>query len=72
MDGVDIKELASYRKDSLKRLANVDVEAGAFVGVAHCAKWIPSVKCPGKERVVLNIVEVFLLADPVDDRDFSE
>jgi hypothetical protein len=63
---VDIGALQSYgmdRKDKLERFTKADVQTGSFVGVVHCAKWIPSAKHPGKERVHLAIVEVYLLAD---------
>lgn len=73
VNGVDIEKLESYKKGDLTRLDNVDVEVGAFVGIVHCPKWIPSHKCEDKERVALNIVEVYLLADPaVDDGYFAE
>lgn len=48
-------------------MENVNIEAGSFVGVVHCAKWIPSTKHAGKERVQLCILEVYLLADPEFD-----
>jgi hypothetical protein len=63
---VDIGALQLYgmdQKDKLERLTKADVQIGSFVGVVHCAKWIPSGKHPGKERVHLAIVEVYLLAD---------
>ena len=61
---VGIEILQSYEKSGLEQLKNVDIEARSFVGVVHCAKWIPSAKHAGKERVQLSIVEVYLLADP--------
>ena len=61
---VGIEILQSYEKSGLEQLKNVDIEARSFIGVVHCAKWIPSVKHAGKERVQLSIVEVYLLADP--------
>ena len=67
MGGVDVERLELYRNSDLDQLANCEVEPGSLVGVVHCAKWIPSVKQMGKERVALNILEVYLLADPADD-----
>lgn len=64
---VDIKALRSYQKSDLERLGNVDVEVGAFVGVVHCAKWIPSRKHQGKDRVQLSVTEVYLLVDAEAD-----
>jgi len=64
---VDINVLESYEKDGLEVLGSVDIEHGSFVGVVHCAKWIPSGKHVGKERVQLSITEVYLLADPEVD-----
>ena len=66
MNEVSIDSLHSYQshKGDLERLGNVDIEAGSFVGVVHCAKWIPSMKHVGKDRVYLSIAEVYLLADP--------
>ena len=64
---VSIDSLNSYegqKGDLVERLGNVDIEAGSFVGIVHCAKWIPSVKHVGKDRVYLTIAEVYLLADP--------
>ena len=61
---VGIEILQSCKKSGLERLENVDIEARSFVGVVHCAKWIPSAKHTGKERVQLSIAEVYLLADP--------
>lgn len=63
----NIEILQSYEKDGLKWLEGVDIEAGSFVGVVYCAKWIPSRKYPGKERIQFNIAEVYLLADPALD-----
>jgi len=65
-DEVDIGALRSYhtdRRGSLEQLGNVDIQVGSFVGVVHCAKWIPSAKHTGRERVQLSIAEVYLLAD---------
>ena len=73
VNGIDIKKLESYKKDNLTWLDNVNIEVGAFVGILDCPKWIPSPKCEDKERVTLNIMEVYLLADPtVDDGYFAE
>ena len=60
--GIEILQLC--KKSGLEWLENVDIEARSFVGVVHCAKWIPSAKHTGKERVQLSIAEVYLLADP--------
>ena len=64
---VDIEALRTYHKGDLEQLENADIPAGFFVGIVHCAKWIPSGKHTGKERVHLCIVEVYLLADPEGD-----
>lgn len=66
-DEADISMLQSYEKSSLEVLSGVDVEIGSFIGVVHCAKWIPSGKHAGKERIQLSIAEVYLLADPEVD-----
>ena len=63
----DVDMLRSYEKGGLEALGSVDIEVGSFVGVVHCAKWIPSGKHRGKERVQLSIAEVYLLADPEVD-----
>ena len=60
---VDIEALRTYDKGDLERLENADIPVGSFVGIVHCAKWIPSGKHTGTERVHLCIVEVCLLAD---------
>jgi hypothetical protein len=62
----DVEALESCRTDQkggLERLRAIDVGAGSFVGIVHCAKWITSAKRAGKERVQLSIAEVYLLAD---------
>jgi len=64
---VDINALQSYEKGGLEALGGVDIEVGSFVGIVHCAKWIPSGKHVGKERIQLSIAEVYLLADPEVD-----
>jgi hypothetical protein len=68
-NGVDIRALQSYHVDqkaNLERLTKADILPGSFIGVVHCAKWIPSAKHKGKERVHLSIVEVYLLADAAE------
>ena len=67
MDEVDIQVLQSYTKNSLKRLGKVDIGVGSFVGIVHCAKWIPSMKHSGKDRVQLGVAEIYLLVDPEFD-----
>lgn len=60
-EGIELNALQSYRKGDVKRLGDPDIEAGSFVGVVYCARWV-SVK--GKERVLPAISEVYLLANP--------
>lgn len=59
--------LQTCRKGDLDQIECAEVPEGSFVGVVHCAKWIPSVKHAGKYRVALNIAEVYLLTDAPDD-----